>query len=223
LHHCRTQIKEKLEDVFFGECTVNFPVELKLLTPLSATHDLLWIHTGPEFMGWPCKRTRMFCCGVNKETMRYVGPADYRAAFADRFYCMTQLSGDELFCSPELDVHKYYVDLARSQGFDMTIESVSSMPPKLLLPRLVSPGYVAIFEEHCQKMKTSQSVGGTYIGDLHQRPGTRSVLREDRERSGTDIPGNNKSLRKILGNAWVFSQPVRNFSGLLRPNGSVLI
>ncbi len=159
--------------MFFGECTVNYPVEHKLCAPLTGTHEVYWIHTGPEYMGWSHKRTRMFCCGWNLKKMKYVGPPDYKAAFADRFYTMTQMTGDVLLCGPEEQTYQHYVALAKGQGHDISVEYARSTPFKQLLPLMVAPSYVQIFDEHCKNKEKAQTVGGTYIGDLHHHPGAR--------------------------------------------------
>ncbi len=140
---------------------------------MSETHEVFWIHTGPQYFGWPCKRMRMFCFCINKKTLKYVGPTDYRKAFASRFYSMCQLTGAELFCAPDEDRYKYYQELARGQGHDVSAETIASMPLRKLLPCLMAPSYVGIAEEHTRNLETLQSPGGTYIADLHHHPGAR--------------------------------------------------
>jgi hypothetical protein len=117
----------------------------------------------------------MFCFGLNKKRLQWKGANDYRSAFADKYYRMTQVTGDALFCAPDDHVHRYYQDLAKSHGHDLSIEKIRTSNPRELLPYLVTPGNVAIFEEHKGRMQSLQSVGGTYIADIHQHPGAAST------------------------------------------------
>jgi hypothetical protein len=173
--------EEGLEDCFFCECTEHFPVEVKLVGPLASTHEIRWIITGPEFMGWPCKRPRMFGFGMNIKRLVWVGPSgdSYRDDFAMKFYRMTQLSGDDLFCASEHEVHTFHSKLARAQGHFIDPEVIATMSMETLLPYLVSAGYYQIFLEHIRDKDKKESLGGVYIGDIHQHPGIGATAGPD--------------------------------------------
>ena len=177
--------EQLLEDLFFGECTPNFPVAEKLEQKLSATHDLFWVITGPEAEGWPIKRTRMFCAGVNRASLAWVGDSDYRSEFRDRFCKSTQLTGDELFCAPDSDRMEYYEEMAGLQAgqrgrrrraaiFDdddrNRFDEEAAQDVKDRLHELVAPGFFQIYADHLECKPHRQSLGGIYIADLHQSP-----------------------------------------------------
>lgn len=60
---CRSE--QNLEDMFFQECTVAYPVQTKLREVLEDTHEVLMVKTGPELQGWPTSRPRSFTVGLN--------------------------------------------------------------------------------------------------------------------------------------------------------------
>ena len=151
------------------------------MDPLSSTHDIHWIITGPEYLGWPTKRPRMFCCGINKKRLKFVGRDDYRTDFMEKFYRMAQISGDALFCAPDNQVHQSYSDLARVQGHNVKPEDVPKFKPLDLLPYLLSAGQLQIFQEHLEEKAEKQGLDGSFIADIQQHPGRASS-------SGPDFP-----------------------------------
>ena len=158
-----------IEDLFFGECVPPFPVVSKVVQPLEQTHHVLWLITGPENFGWPCRRPRMFCAGLVKGRLEWMGDHDYRAAFMKKFYRMCQLSGDALFTDSASAQKEMLHRMARIQGHVFSSdEPVSDV--KKWLPHLVAPSFYNIYQEHVANAPLKQSLGGVYIGDIEQRP-----------------------------------------------------
>lgn len=159
-----------LEDVAFGECVPQFPVQQKLLDKFQEHFHTLFIVTGPEMMGWPTRRTRMFCALLNRKTIQWVGPDDYRSAFKSKFYKMVQMSGDALLTSePEALVTKYRA-MAKQQGHCASPDNPSlfdELPTDKLVDMILANGYRRIYDEHINAREQFQSPGGKYMGDLH--------------------------------------------------------
>ena len=55
------------EDGFFGECTLRYPVEIKLAIPLEPWMHVVWIKVGPEKLGFPEKRMRVHSFGAGRK------------------------------------------------------------------------------------------------------------------------------------------------------------
>ena len=74
-----------------------YPAEEKIAKALQDTHQVLWISFGPEIMGWPTRRPRMFAVGLNRRRLKYIGPDEYVQDFHQIFARSCALSGDSLF------------------------------------------------------------------------------------------------------------------------------
>ena len=170
-----------MEDIFFAECTVRFPVKEKLADMLDETHEVIWIITGPQFLGWPHIRPRMFCAGINKATMAWVGPSSAKETqdmFKHKFYQATQLTGDDLFCGSEEEMYEHYRDLARTQGNIVSVETLKSLSEDDLLHAILAPDQLQIFKEY-KNLEQEISPGIMFLGDLQQHPGMASSAGED--------------------------------------------
>lgn len=170
----RRRAEDGDEDIFFGECTPRFDVHKKLVQPLADTHDIYWLVTGPECFGWPCRRERMFCVGINKKRIVWAGPTDYRADFMQKYYRAAQVRGDIFMCAPDEQVHSYYSQLAKAQGHDIPPEIIAKTDMTTLLPLLVSAGKYQIFREYVELKPLHQSMGGVFLADICQHPNTAS-------------------------------------------------
>lgn len=169
------------QDIFFGECTARFPVQSKLAERLSETHDVIWIITGPEQLGWPHRRPRMFCAGINKSTLSWVGPDKdaIQQKFDEKFCRQTQLTGDSLLCAPEEEMYKHYQDLARIQGHHVSTDDFKALSSEGLLEAILAPGQLQIYSEYAAAKSKLQSLGGALIADLGQHPHTASTAGPD--------------------------------------------
>ena len=88
------------EDLFFQECTVLYPVEDKLAQPLSDTHLVLSVKTGPQLQGFPSSRPRSLAVGGSKASLIWTGPTDpneLQADFDQIFASSMELTGDAFF------------------------------------------------------------------------------------------------------------------------------
>lgn len=166
----QARAEECEEDVFFQECTPRYPWQTKLQAPMQASHQVLSIVWGPEMMGWPIRRTRRFCAGVNRHTMVYVGPENYEEEFNKLFGCDMLLNGDVfLMASPE-QLQVETVRRARLRGVNVTEGS------KLQLHQLLPPGQLLRLEAHktFKAEADGEFASDTWFADLEQWLGSGS-------------------------------------------------
>lgn len=161
------------EDVFFGECVPGYPVREKLKA-LSATHLLVHIVTGPEYLGWPTKRLRCFFAGLNLRTVAWSGGDNYATTFANKYYRMTSLTGDSLLVAPDEVLWPHYAQVARRRQNHMELSSMKAMDRTELLSLLISPSQLKTFAEYQELEADLMSPGGAFLADLEQRPSTAS-------------------------------------------------
>ena len=89
------------EDIFFQENAELFPVASKLAEPLSASHIVIIVKVGPEDLGRPLRRRRTHAAGLNRETMVWLGGADYADKFKRFFFRAMQCTGDVWMTAPQ--------------------------------------------------------------------------------------------------------------------------
>ena len=65
-------VELKKEHGFWGECTVRYPVQVKLAIPLSPWMFAVWIKADACKMGWPNKRPRMLSFGGDRNRQALV-------------------------------------------------------------------------------------------------------------------------------------------------------
>eukprot|EP00959_Pyramimonas_sp_CCMP1952_P429565 8996233-Pyramimonas_sp.AAC.1 len=66
----RTLAEQNREDLWMGECVTQYPVESRMVPHVNHVQTVIYIHDGPTQ-----RRYRMMDAGVNRETMRWVGPS----------------------------------------------------------------------------------------------------------------------------------------------------
>ena len=54
----------QVEDMFFQECTPRFLAKKKIRTPLTQTHRVVFVITGPLEQGLPVRRRRLHSAGL---------------------------------------------------------------------------------------------------------------------------------------------------------------
>ena len=155
-----------LEDVAFAEFPPMFPQERRE-TPQLLTKSII---TGPEMMGWPTRRRRLFCALLNQRTVCWVGPSDHVADFEKKYYKMTQLAGDSLLLSSEEELLALYKAMAVAQGNYVDQTVLADMPVKQLLHCILPVFSRQIYDEYEAVRHEFQSLGGKYLCDLHQHP-----------------------------------------------------
>ena len=146
----KARAKQLLEDLFFLECTPRFPIQRKVADELRDTHLVLWLHTGPEMLGWPCKRMRLFAVGLNLMTMDFQGPTSIPALqqkFEETFYKSVNIDGDALLMAPTAVRHAEYARFACQQGNHVHPENIKDFAPNDMLRMMLPAGGVARYEQ----------------------------------------------------------------------------
>ena len=160
--------EEGLEDLAFTECTPNYPVKHKMQEPLSGTHKVVWVVTGPEFLGYPVHRRRVLSASICMRRCAWVGPEDPTEEFRSLFYQATRATGDMLLCGPNQDRVDEYQALAATQSNYIDKEDIPSMDTERLMASVLSPGQHRRFQ-----MWASVERDTPLVTDLDHNPETR--------------------------------------------------
>ena len=90
----------------------------KLRDPLARTHEVLSVKISPSDLGWPVRRSWVFCCGVNLSTTAWLGPPieEVQDDFLRFFASALETTGDVFMCASESDVRTSIADCQRSEG-----------------------------------------------------------------------------------------------------------
>lgn len=197
------------EDVFFGECVPNYPVQEKLKL-LESSHLLLHIVTGPEYLGWPTKRSRCFFAGLNLRTVTWLGEENYAKVFMDKYYRMTMMTGDALLIAPDEMMWSYHSHLASRRQNHMDPVAMKAMDRSELLSLLVSPSQFKAFAEYKELEADYMSPGGpswqTWSGGRRRR---RRLGRNSRRNLRTVALSLSAANMEVHGSRWGLSTSLR--------------
>eukprot|EP00972_Heterocapsa_arctica_P106672 15711968-Heterocapsa_arctica.AAC.1 len=169
-----SRAERRVEDIFFEECTVLYPVDEKLRQPLRETHHVISIQTGPEVMGFPAARPRSFAEGLAKWSMIWLGPETLEGIqqdFDKIFHTTMELTGDIFFLEEAGAAHDYMVALVQKRGIHSTV--ASKLEPWDRLRAAVPAGAGVRLDAYSKLREERQGVGGCFIADVQQWPGVR--------------------------------------------------
>lgn len=159
----KARARQGVEDLVFVECTPQYPADVKLQDPLSDTHRVVWIRTGPECLGYPVHRMRLFAAALNLDTARWAGPSqpeDIQRDFAKMFYRSCSLCGDALFVAPHQERLLEYQALCAVQANHVSLKALSEMATDDLMPLMLSAGQLRLFQERRRRLGS----GSMHIG-----------------------------------------------------------
>ena len=118
------------EDLAFVECTPRFPAQERLEQAFgSLAHVFSW-NDGPEFHGWPHRRTRVLAVVVNKATVDWLGPTsllDLQKDYSERFHRQTVVSGEMLMLAPDEERVEEMTALAHARKNNVQISEMSEI------------------------------------------------------------------------------------------------
>ena len=125
----RAAEENDLEDGFFAECTVRYPVQR--LVEYLPNHEIISIIDGPEKHGWPSKRPRVLIFGFSKRRLQWAGPPqeDIAKDYALKFHRTTVRAGDVFMAAPPEDVMKEYIELAKIQTYHLSEQEFDEVAP----------------------------------------------------------------------------------------------
>ena len=129
----------------------------------------MWIYAGPEQLGWPTMRRRIYIVAVRRDSLIWVGPVggDLTKAFLSKFGCTCQLDGDA-FLLDSVDARRRHLEhLACRRGLSLPASrSQGSLDIKPVLP----PYMQRHFDLYAEKRAEHKSLSSCFIADLHQSP-----------------------------------------------------
>ena len=152
------------------ECTPKYPIEVKLQQPLLGTHKVLSIRTGPQFLGHPVHRRRVFGVALNLARVVWVGPDNPEQEFQDLFYRACSLPGDVLLAGPESQRFAEVQALLARQNNFMSIDEIRAGRMDELLPCCLSRSQVACLEKWTEQRGDMETMGGSLMADLDHNP-----------------------------------------------------
>lgn len=121
------------------------------------------------------KTSEIFCVGINKATMAWVGPEDVEEAFEARFYRSCQLSGDVFLCGGEEDTFNMYSEMARKQGNFVSPAVLKDLPKDELLQTILAPGQLRIVGEYEDLKQDRCGLDGSFLADIDHHPDTAAT------------------------------------------------
>ena len=170
--HCWLAQREVFqEDMIIIENSAFFPVKL-VKDSLGPTHEVKFLFCGPENLGWPTIRRRIYIIALKRSTFAWAGPMEDEITphFLDIFSSSVQLDGDCFLLDDDANRREKYQQLAR--GRKMSI-SPSVATKDIKLQDLLSGGMRRHFMGYEKKFQQSTSLSSCFIADLHQSPEER--------------------------------------------------
>lgn len=163
------------EDVFFQECTPQYPAQTRLRSTLAETHQLLVVRTGPELQGWPITRPRVFTAGIAKRKWEWVGPPTdlgVQQEFDMMFGRSTELTGDVFFQAGDVLVRSDIFSRLKKRGGVADVGQSLELGHELLhamLPPGASQRLTQYEKMRAEKMSIED---GSFLCDVNQWPET---------------------------------------------------
>lgn len=124
-------------DLTWVENSPFFPVEL-LQQKWETTHKILWVVAGPEHLGWPIFRRRLFAVGISRETLVWAGPSTpggVQEAFSEFFRARCVVTGGDVFLGSDTEEQRQAVVRAMSQARGVWTKRGDKVDYRKLLPQ----------------------------------------------------------------------------------------
>ncbi|CAE7268103.1 unnamed protein product [Symbiodinium sp. CCMP2592] len=164
------------ESLFFQECTPGFDVEGLLSRPLSSSHKVIHVTTGPKLLGWPANRDRRLSAGLSLQELVWLGPCsndeiqqDFEALFG-RSCCLT---GRVFFQASEDDMTQWIAAKMRKMG--RVARNVPVSGPGMF-QQVLTPYQLQRLQEYSRLQPERASLhDGTFIADLDHWPSSQGT------------------------------------------------
>ena len=164
---------------------------------LQPTHDIFSIVLSPMDLGWPIRRTRLFTCALNRQTLAWVGPSqtDLPEHFMKFFKRALKLNGDVFLVASADEVQAEQARMCAKRG--LSLEGQQVVPAQ----HLYAPGQLVRLQEYDAQRCAEQGVAGSsaYFADFEQNPGHGAST------PGAVIPS---TLTHGTLHAWTANRPV---------------
>ena len=180
----RSQLcKYQLEDWYFSENSGQYPVDQQQAQLLSGTHTVKYIITGPEMLGFPMHRPRMFSFGFDKSRWAWIGGPNEQEEFLELFGATCELPGDVYLAATQEEIISF-VTLEAQRRNQALPEGFEDMDMREYLTCLLPPGCLVRLGQYEASKKDRQSVAGHFMADLNQNIGFGPA-------SGPEVPSLN--------------------------------
>ena len=124
------RFERKEEDMAFLECTPKFPAKEKLGQAFGDLASVFaWID-GPEWHGWPHRRTRVLAAVVNTLTLDWHGAQDsddLKEEYAGRFHRQMVAAGDLLLQASEEERVEEMMKIAVARKNNVTMDEMTQI------------------------------------------------------------------------------------------------
>ncbi len=159
MYHWLEENRQLKPDILFWENSAAF--EPKIVTEyLGDEYVHEFAEIGPDVLGWPQTRPRLFGVAVLRESCFFEGSAQ---EFLSLFLKRVQLDGDAFFQGPEKDVKLMMQELAQHRGHG-AVESPS-------FNMAFNPSSVVTMQEYAKLRQTRAGVRtGAFLCDMEQSP-----------------------------------------------------
>ena len=163
-----------VEHIAFVECTPNHPVLEKISTPLAGSHKTVFVTVGPEHLGYPVHRKRVFAAAINLKLCRWLGPDDPQDEFERLFFRTINATGEVFMSASPAERASELSKLAKIQGNYISPDTIRTTPLSQLLPVVLNPSQLKHYRSYCHARSALESYDGSMLCDLEHNPGQRS-------------------------------------------------
>ena len=187
LNERKVVMSRDMEDLAFSECTVRYPAVQRYEAAFGDGAKIVSLCTGPELMGWPCKRLRRLTAIINRQSLVWLGPETEEALEADfleRFYRGIVIDGTALLTADTQDRLAEYKRIAtnrRNQLDQDMIHTTDDLTSMRVLAAVLPPGAIdklMQYERHRVK-KYGANRGAVLMCDAEHNLGTGSTCGPD--------------------------------------------
>eukprot|EP00435_Cladocopium_sp_Y103_P067844 s676_g30.t1 len=124
------RFERKEEDIAFLECAPKFPAKEKLQQPFGDLASVFAWVDGPEWHGWPHRRTRVLAAAVNNLTLDWHGSQDndeLQEEYARRFHRQMVSAGDLLLQADEKERIHEMMKIAVARKNNVTVGEMTQI------------------------------------------------------------------------------------------------
>lgn len=170
------------EDLCFSECTPRYPAAERYDACLGSKAKMVSLLTGPELMGWPCRRMRKLTAIINKKSLVWMGPDSEEGVerdFKERFYRGVVLDGSAFFCADNRERFAEYSALAANRKNQLDEEMIGcANNSQRILAAVLPPGAIGRLREY-EEHRLSHDQAGVLMCDADHNKGCGSTCGPD--------------------------------------------
>ena len=158
------------ESLFFQECTPLFDIKGCLEEPLSSSHKVVHVVTGPSALGWPAARDRMLSCGLSLQELVWIGPKDedIQEDFDSLFSRRCELSGKIFLQATQEDIASWTSSRMKKR---MRVQQAVPLSGEALWSQVLTPMQMQRVKEYKGLAVERASVkDGCFIADVDHWP-----------------------------------------------------